>query len=93
MAADSRVGIDAKPIPQEPMVRQVASASLEIRLTPWQYIILNLGISGSFGAIDFEHLVFPTTMSVDYVRVYQDPDNINYGCDPDDFPTQSYINE
>jgi hypothetical protein len=54
---------------------------------------MNLGISGAFGAIDFEHLTFPTTMSVDYVRVYQHPDNINYGCDPDAFPTQAYINE
>ena len=56
-------------------------------------MILNLGISPNFGFIDFEHLTFPTVMSVDYVRVYQDPDNINIGCDPDGFPTQSYINK
>lgn len=31
-------------------------------------------------------------MSVDYIRVYQDPDNINVGCDPEDFPTSKYIN-
>ena len=31
-------------------------------------------------------------MSVDYVRVYQRPEDINYGCDPDKFPTQAYIN-
>ena len=54
-------------------------------------MILNLGISPNFGFIDFEHLTFPTTMSVDYVRVYQNPDNINIGCEPDGFPTQAYI--
>jgi len=75
MAADSRVNIGSRPIPQEPM-----------------YILLNLGMSRNFGNVDLEHLTFPTTMSVDYIRVYQDPDNINYGCDPDDFPTESYIN-
>ena len=55
------------------------------------YMILNLGISPNFGFIDFEHLTFLTTMSVDYVRVYQNPDNINIGCEPDGFPTQAYI--
>ena len=54
-------------------------------------MIFNLGISPNFGFIDFEHLTFPTTMSVDYVRVYQNPDNINIGCEPDGFPTQDYI--
>lgn len=58
-----------------------------------QYILINLGISGSFGAIDFEHLTFPTSMLIDYVRVYQHPDNINYGCDPDTFPTGDYIKQ
>lgn len=56
-------------------------------------MILNLGISPNFGFIDFEHLTFPTVMSVDYVRVYQNPDNINIGCEPDGFPTQSYIKQ
>ena len=56
-------------------------------------MIINLGISPNFRFIDFEHLTFPTVMSVDYVRVYQNPDNINTGCDPEDFPTQTYINK
>lgn len=30
-------------------------------------------------------------MSVDYVRVYQDPTKINIGCDPEEMPTASYI--
>ena len=54
---------------------------------------MNLGMSTNFGTVDLEHLPFPVTMKVDYVRVYQDPDNINYGCDPVDFPTAAYINQ
>ena len=75
MAADTRVEIGARPIPQEPM-----------------YIIANLGMSTNFGTVDLEHLTFPATMKIDYIRVYQDPNNINYGCNPDDFPTEAYIN-
>lgn len=58
-----------------------------------QYIIMNVGMSTNFGTPDLAHLTFPTTMRVDYVRVYQDPSNINIGCDPPDFPTAAYINE
>jgi hypothetical protein len=50
-------------------------------------------MSTNFGDVDLEHLTFPTSMSVDYIRVYQDPDSVNIGCDPDDFPTAAYINE
>ena len=49
-------------------------------------MIINLGISPNFGAIDFEDLTFPTVMSIDYVRVYQRPEDVNTGCDPDKFP-------
>ena len=56
-----------------------------------QYLIMNLGISENFGFVDFEHLTFPAVMKVDWVRVYQDPDAINIGCDPIDFPTAEYI--
>lgn len=58
-----------------------------------QYIIFNLGISENFGYVDFDHLTFPTTMSVDWVRVYQAPDALNIGCDPKDFPTAAYISQ
>lgn len=75
MAADTRVEIGPRPVPQEPM-----------------YIIANLGMSTNFGDVDLDHLTFPTTMKIDWIRVYQDPDAINYGCDPDDFPTEAYIN-
>ncbi|KAF8234028.1 glycoside hydrolase family 16 protein [Tricholoma matsutake] len=56
------------------------------------YIIVNLGMSQNFGKIDFEHLTFPTTLTIDYIRVYQDQNAINIGCDPKDFPTENYIN-
>ena len=54
---------------------------------------MNLGMSTNFGTVDLEHLTFPTTMKVDYIRVYQDPDALNVRCDPADFPTAAYINE
>ena len=54
---------------------------------------MNLGMSRNFGYVDLEHLTFPTTMKVDCIRVYQDPDSINIGCDPSDFPTADYINQ
>jgi len=56
------------------------------------YIIANLGMSPQFGAIDFDHLTFPTAMRIDYIRVYQNKGQINYGCDPSGFPTEAYIN-
>ena len=93
-AADPRVNIGPRPVPQEPMVRLILFTQRRISTradADCQYMILNLGISPNFGFIDFEHLTFPTIMSVDYVRVYQNPDNINIGCEPDGFPTQAYI--
>ncbi|KAJ7315025.1 beta-glucan synthesis-associated [Mycena albidolilacea] len=56
------------------------------------YIIANLGISHAFGFVDFEHLVFPSIMRIDWVRVYQHPDKINIGCDTPEKPTSAYIN-
>ena len=52
-----------------------------------------LGLSPNFGTPDFTHLRFPAKMRIDYVRVYQHPDQINIGCSPKDFPTEDYINE
>ncbi|KAF5357204.1 hypothetical protein D9756_006626 [Leucocoprinus leucothites] len=56
------------------------------------YIIANLGFSHNFGLIDLDTLRFPSTMSIDYIRVYQPKDAIKYGCNPDDYPTADYIN-
>ena len=55
-------------------------------------MIANLGISEGFGKVDTTNLTFPTTMLVDYIRIYQRSDSINIGCDPIDFPTAQYIN-
>lgn len=58
-----------------------------------QYILMNLGISENFGFVDYENLVFPTSMYIDYVRVYQKKGELNIGCDPVEYPTQAYITE
>lgn len=55
------------------------------------YIIFNLGISENFGLPEWSKLKFPAKMKIDWVRVYQDPDAENVGCDPKDFPTAKYI--
>ncbi|KAK7060394.1 hypothetical protein VNI00_001159 [Paramarasmius palmivorus] len=74
-----------------------ADSAVEISARPIpqepMYIIMNLGMSRNFGDVDLEHLTFPNHMRVDWVRVYQNPKNINIGCDPKDFPTQDYINQ
>ncbi|KAL0577553.1 hypothetical protein V5O48_004451 [Marasmius crinis-equi] len=57
------------------------------------YLIANLGMSMNFGDVDLEHLVFPASMLVDYIRVYQNPNALNIGCDPKEFPTAAYINQ
>jgi beta-glucanase (GH16 family) len=54
---------------------------------------MNLGFSENFGFIDFDHLTFPAVMRVDWVRIYQDPDNVQVGCNPADYPTADYINQ
>ncbi|KIK96257.1 glycoside hydrolase family 16 protein [Paxillus rubicundulus Ve08.2h10] len=57
------------------------------------YLIANLGMSPNFQPPDFQELTFPTTMTIDWVRVYQPKNAVNVGCDPKDFPTAAYINE
>ena len=73
-----------------------ANAAVEISERPVSqepmYLIMNLGISKTFGGIDPD-LQFPATMRVDWIRVYQDPDAPNFTCDPPDFPTKAYIDE
>ncbi|GAA5927478.1 uncharacterized protein JCM15063_005912 [Sporobolomyces koalae] len=55
------------------------------------YAIFNLGMSPLFGTIDYNHLTFPAKMRVDWVRVWQQKDKINIGCDPKENPTVQYI--
>ncbi|KAL0569232.1 hypothetical protein V5O48_012732 [Marasmius crinis-equi] len=71
---------------------RVEIASRPVSQEP-MYIIANLGMSTNFGDVDLENLVFPANMYVDYIRVYQHPDHINIGCDPEEFPTKAYIEE
>lgn len=54
-------------------------------------MIINLGFSHSWVDIDFSKLVFPTIMRVDYVRLYQNPDEHFVTCDPPGYPTTEYI--
>jgi len=56
------------------------------------YIMLNQGISTAFGPIS-PKVTYPNIMLVDYVRVYQDPNSRNIGCNPDAYPTEDYINQ
>lgn len=56
-------------------------------------IIMNLGISNSWVYIDWPSLKWPSTMRIDFVRVYQPPNAVNVGCDPEDYPTYKYIQE
>ncbi|KAF8649109.1 hypothetical protein AX16_006007 [Volvariella volvacea WC 439] len=55
-------------------------------------IVLNLGMSPNWQQILPETMMFPAEFMIDYVRVYQRSDSINYGCDPEAFPTADYIN-
>ena len=56
-------------------------------------MIMNFGMSNGFAALNFTGLAttLPATMRFDYVRIYQDPNNKNTGCDPKDYPTTDYI--
>ncbi|KAF7291349.1 GH16 domain-containing protein [Mycena indigotica] len=57
------------------------------------YILINLGLSHGFvWDIDFKHLTWPAVMRIDWIRVYQDPNQINVGCDTPERPTAQYIN-
>lgn len=54
-------------------------------------VILNFAISDGFTKVDFDRLGFPAEYKVDYVRVYQEPDAVNLGCSPPDYPTAQYL--
>ncbi|KAF1850443.1 glycoside hydrolase family 16 protein [Cucurbitaria berberidis CBS 394.84] len=54
-------------------------------------MILNLGISNGWTWIDWEHLIFPAVMRVDYVRLYQKTGEEMVTCDPPGFETTKYI--
>lgn len=55
-------------------------------------MILNVGMAYNFQPPVWDQLVFPGTMKVDYVRMYQrDGRDDMVSCDPKDFPTRKYI--
>lgn len=56
-----------------------------------QSIILNLGFSTNWDNINYGELVFPTTMRIDYVRIYQKPGESSVTCDPPGYETTEYI--
>ncbi|KAG6850345.1 hypothetical protein H0H93_014618 [Arthromyces matolae] len=69
-------------------------SQVSARLIPEEpmYLILNLGMAPGFQKQDFKHLVFPSKMYVDYVRVYQRQGTKNgITCDPPNHPTTAYI--
>ncbi|KAF9239885.1 glycoside hydrolase family 16 protein [Melanogaster broomeanus] len=72
-----------------------AIAQISARLIPEEpmYIIFNLGLAPSFQQQDFVHLQLPSSMYIDYVRVYQ-REGLQNGltCDPPNYPTSAYIN-
>jgi len=74
-----------------------ADTTVEISARPVpqepMYLIMNLGQSENFGKVDVAHIPYPVTMRVDYIRVYQSKNAINYGCDTADFPTAAYIQQ
>ncbi|KIJ29670.1 glycoside hydrolase family 16 protein, partial [Sphaerobolus stellatus SS14] len=55
-------------------------------------LVFNLGMSPGFQPADFQNLVFPARMLVDYVRIYQ-KDGVEDGltCNPKAYPTSDYI--
>ncbi|GIL64344.1 hypothetical protein Vafri_18312 [Volvox africanus] len=55
-----------------------------------QYININLAMSNSFAPIHPD-IPLPSSMLIDYVRVYQARNEINVGCDTAEFPSQAYI--
>lgn len=54
-------------------------------------MILNLGISENWVAINWTAVSFPAIMRVDYVRIYQKEGEESVTCDPPGYETTEYI--
>lgn len=55
-------------------------------------MVMNLGMAESFAGINGSIADYmPGVMRFDYVRIYQDPDNISLTCDPPGYETTEYI--
>lgn len=55
------------------------------------YLMANIALSDHFAGGQKAVKVDPGELMLDWIRVYQDPENVNTGCDPSDYPTQEYI--
>lgn len=57
-------------------------------------IVMNLGMAYSFAPIDdIIKNYLPGFMRIDYVRIYQDPDEESVTCDPPGYETTQYIKD
>ncbi|KAI9225424.1 MAG: family 16 glycoside hydrolase [Piptocephalis tieghemiana] len=54
-------------------------------------IVMNFGMSDSFSPVRKDDLPFPSIMSIDYIRLYQEPGKEDTTCNPKDRPTRDYI--
>jgi beta-glucanase (GH16 family) len=56
-------------------------------------LILNFGMSEGFSPINITGIeaLLPAIMRVDYIRIYQDPDERSVTCDPEGYETSEYI--
>lgn len=50
-------------------------------------------LTANWQDINVGTLAFPAEMTIDYVRVYQRKDEINIGCNPERYPTKTYIDD
>ncbi|KAJ7737523.1 glycoside hydrolase family 16 protein [Mycena metata] len=83
----STYGFEYKPGYADGYISWITDNKLAWTLNGNMYIIMNLGLSQSFGYVDFDHLTFPAVRRVDWVRVYQDPTDAqsSVGCSPTGF--------
>jgi len=54
-------------------------------------MVLNMGLASSWAPSGVGGLKFPTTMHVDYVRIYQKEGEESLTCDPEGWETTEYI--
>ncbi|KAI9368592.1 beta-glucan synthesis-associated protein-domain-containing protein [Aspergillus egyptiacus] len=55
-------------------------------------MVMNLGMAWNFAGIDDDITSYmPAYLRFDYIRIYQDPDEISVTCDPPGFETTEYI--
>ncbi|RDW90445.1 SKN1/KRE6 family beta-glucan synthesis-associated protein [Aspergillus mulundensis] len=57
-------------------------------------VVMNLGMAWNFAPIDDDiKKQIPAYMRFDYIRIYQDPDEVSVTCDPPGWETTGYIEE